>query len=89
MAKYSPLGDKIVLATKGAVIVLNSYTFEVLKTVALPNILTQTQLKRISSVRQKMPAMINPKLITDFIFLKNGDILVFSGHNSFSLILNN
>lgn len=88
LAKYSPLGDKIVLATNGAVIILNSYTFEVMKTVALPNILTQTQIKRFSSIRQKVPAFINPKVITDFVFQKNGDILAFSGHNSFTLILN-
>jgi hypothetical protein len=89
LAKYSPLGDKIVLATNGAVIILNCYTFEVMKTVALPNILTQTQIKRFSSVRQKLPVFINPKVITDFVFQKNGDILAFSGHNSFSLIVNN
>lgn len=89
LAKYSPLGDKIVLATNGAVIILNSYTFEVMKTVPLPNLLTQTQIKRFSSVRQKVPVLNNPKAITDFIFQKNGDILTFSGHNSFSLILNN
>jgi hypothetical protein len=60
-----------------------------MKTVSLPNILTQTQLKRFSSVRQRLPLIVNPKLITDFVFLKNGDMLVFSGHNSFTLILNN
>jgi hypothetical protein len=60
-----------------------------MKTISLPNILTQTQLKRISSVRQKLQVKTNPKLITDLVFLKNGDMLIFSGHNSFSLVLNN
>lgn len=27
LAKYSPLGDKIIIANNGSVIVLNSYTF--------------------------------------------------------------
>jgi hypothetical protein len=30
----------------------------------------------------------NPKLITDLVFLKNGDLLLFSGKNTFSLVLN-
>lgn len=66
LAKYSPLGDKIIIANNGSVIVLNSYTFEVMKTVTLPNILTQSQFKRVSNVRQKISVSINPKLITDF-----------------------
>lgn len=89
IAKYSPLGDKIVLATNGAVIILNSYTFQVIKTISLPNILSQTQLKRVSNIRQRLPVIANPKLITDLAFLKNGDMLVFSGNNSFSFIMNN
>jgi hypothetical protein len=81
------LGDKLIVATSGHIIALNSYTYEVIKTVSLPNIYAQSQLKRVSFSNPKKPVS-NPKLITDLTFLKNGDILLFSGKNTFSMVMN-
>jgi hypothetical protein len=47
-AVYSPLGDTIVFATNGAVTIVNSYTYQVVKTVLLPNIIGNLVPKRVS-----------------------------------------
>jgi len=47
-AAYSPLGDNIVFATNGAIIILNSYTYHLVKTVVLPNIIGHLLPKRVS-----------------------------------------
>lgn len=55
-AVYSPLGDSIVFATNGAVTVINSYTYQVVKTVLLPNIVGNLAPNRANKANTKATA---------------------------------
>lgn len=89
VATYSPLGDIIALATNGVILIVNSYTYQLIKTVALPNIIGSTLPRRVSKTELNKPAAsCLSKAINKLLFVNNDDLLVFSGSNTLSLILN-
>jgi hypothetical protein len=80
LAAFSPLGDKIVLATNNCYSVLDSYTFRTLCEVALPNLLMQpSSLGEVSCP--------DPKAVSDIRFTGNDQLLILSGHNTLTLAL--
>ena len=74
MARYSPLGDKLIISTNTSLIILNSYTYEVCKVVNLPNMLNP-------------PTHPNQRPLTSLQFTSHHDILVLNNH-AFSTIIN-
>ena len=78
-AAFSPLGDKIVLASHNTFTILDSYTFRTLNQVDLPNMLLQPSSQNI---------LPEPKAINDFLFTSNDDLLFLSGHNTLTEAVN-
>lgn len=78
------------LATNGAIIILNSYTYQLIRTVSLPNIITQLTGKAMGNKNGKkynLPS--GSKVINKMVFINNDDLLLYSGSSTFSLVLNN
>jgi hypothetical protein len=68
-ASYSPLGDKIVLATSGQLIVLDSYTYRTVRVVAL-NLSPQNSLN-LTTTNCSTARQISSKSINSLLFLNN------------------
>jgi hypothetical protein len=79
-----------VLGANGAVIVLNAYTFEVYSNIQLLNI---SNLGLNGMENRKKRTIKNTtarnRMVTSVVHVSNEIALIFSGYNTFSLILNN
>ena len=79
-AAYSPLGDKLIIATGSIFMILDSYTMRTLNQVYLPNLSLQSSMTNNQ--------LFEPKKINDFKFISNDSFIVLSGYNTLTEIKN-
>lgn len=84
LATYSPLGDKLVLATPGSLIVIDSYTFRTIRVLPLPNLVISPLTSSVTSMNRQA----GTKNINSMHFLSNDELMLLSGHNTISIVLN-
>jgi len=77
-AAYSPLGDKLLLAHHSTLTVIDSYTYQTLKTISLSN----QPLPSLSSSLKQAPS----KAVSSIYFSSFEEVLVLMGQNSLSVV---
>ena len=78
-AAYSPLGDKLILGHHSSLTLIDSYTYQIIKTISVNS---QPAALLTSSLNKQKAS----KLISSVHFNSNEEMLVMMGQNSLSLV---